>query len=402
MRIELRSRQLALALFCLGYAVLGVNISSVLVFGPLLIRELDPGSADLLVGLLFALPSLTGFLGYNFWGAMYDRYPRPYPFVALPLLAEAGFLSLVLAFPSAVGLVCLSTAFSFFTTALFPATKAWSTLAWEDSKGRIVGFLHAAESFGWGLGSLLGAAICWGTPDTIQAIRGIFWVCWGCTVATALVMLFAFPRVQAGPAQQRGAKAFFGELKSLYSSRPVLRLALFLFVLTMSNVAFFSYYSLYLCQHLKGSPMLLSLSLAGATVGGALLFPVYGRLADRWGRRPLLQAGTVAYLAFYGGLCFVHSPLLTAVLYTIPIYPAIRVATTAWLADLTREGNRAGGMGLLEGVGALASVAGPFLGWATVSAFGFGALPLAAVTLMSVGILCFLSLGAAPREALPA
>ncbi len=401
MRIELRTRQLVLTLFCLGYAVLGINISSVLVYGPLLIRELDPGSAGLLVGLLFALPSLTGFLGYNFWGAMYDRHPRPYPFVALPLVAEAIFLSLVLAIPSATGLVCLATAFSFFTTALFPATKAWSTLAWDDSKGRIVGFLHASESVGWGLGSLLGAAICWMNPVTMQAIRWIFWVCWGSTVATAVIMVLAFPKVHSGPGHSRGAKALFSELGGLYGSRPVLRLALFLFVLTMSNVVFFSYYSLYLCDYLQGPPTLLSLSLAGATVGGALLFPVYGRLADRWGRRPLLQAGTVAYLGFYGALCFVHNPLLTAILYTIPIYPAIRVATTAWLADLTADGNRAGGMGLLEGVGALASVAGPFLGWLTVSWFGYGALPLAAVTLMSAGILCFLLLGS-HRETRPA
>ncbi|MBI4872001.1 MAG: MFS transporter [Candidatus Riflebacteria bacterium] len=384
-------RRRSLVLFGLGYAVLGLNVAAVLVYGPLYIRAVDPTRADLLTGLLFALPSLTAFVGYNLWGALYDRYPRPRPYVLASLGSEALFFTLFLAADSATALVALATTFALISTALFPVSKAWGTLEWEDSKGRIVGALHASESAGWGAASLAGAAICWWRPSELEAMHFIFTLCWIASVGAFAVMGVLFPRQAAHhdrtPAE-RGS--LLQELAGLYGRPAVLRLALFLFVLTTANVAFFSYFSLYLCQHLGGSAAVLGLSMAGATIVGTLLFPVYGWLADVRGRRGLLIGATVAYVAFYAVLCVLSDPRAVAVLMTVPLYPAIRVGTSAWLADLTGERDRAGGMGLLEGVASLASVVGPVAGWACVHWLGYTWLPLVPLALLLPGI-CLLA-----------
>ncbi|MBI2945350.1 MAG: MFS transporter [Candidatus Wallbacteria bacterium] len=375
------------ALWLLGaaYAILGVNVSAVLVYGPLYIRQLEPERADLWISLLLALPSLTGFIGHNLWGVVYDRGGTPGRFALLSLVSEALLFALLLTTRSAAALVGLATVFSLFSTALFPAAKAWSTLVRPDGKGAVLGKLHAAESVGWAIGALAGGFASMSTADLLSVVRALFWFCLLGSAATAVLVAAAFPRVSA-PAAPPVAHAVVSGLRALYGRTDLRKLSAFLFIVTSANVAFFTYISTYLCSYLGGSATLLSASMAGATVGGTLAFPIFGRLADTLGRRALLQGALAAYVLFYGTLCMVTDPVTLAWLYAIPIYPAIRIATNAWLADLTEARERASGMGLLEGVGALASVAGPIVGWLFVSRLGHGVLPLVPLVLLLPGL----------------
>jgi multidrug resistance protein len=95
-----------------------------------------------------------------------------------------------------------------------------------------------------------------------------------------------------------------------------------------------------------------------------LLFaPVWGRISDRVGRRPVLLASLSASVASYLMLAGAGS---LAMLFAARILAGVAGATIsvaqAYIADVTAGGERARGMGLIGAAFALGMVMGPAIG----------------------------------------
>jgi DHA1 family tetracycline resistance protein-like MFS transporter len=118
-----------------------------------------------------------------------------------------------------------------------------------------------------------------------------------------------------------------------------------------------------------------------------LFAPVWGRLSDRIGRRPVLLASiagnVVALLCF--GLAPTYAWLLAARLVAGLCTANISVAN-AYVADVTTPENRAKGMGLVGAAFGIGFVIGPFLG-GELSAFGYRAPALVASGLGALNLL---------------
>ena len=113
-----------------------------------------------------------------------------------------------------------------------------------------------------------------------------------------------------------------------------------------------------------------------------LFTPIWGRLSDRFGRRPLLL-GSIAMTAL-GFLAYALAPdfrwLLASRLFAGAATANIAIAQ-AYIADVTTPEGRARGMGIIGAAFGLGFVLGPFLGgvlsgW-SVAAPGFAAAGLA-------------------------
>jgi MFS transporter, DHA1 family, tetracycline resistance protein len=124
-----------------------------------------------------------------------------------------------------------------------------------------------------------------------------------------------------------------------------------------------------------------------------LFTPIWGRLSDRYGRRPLLL-GSIAMTAL-GFLAYALAPdfrwLLASRLFAGAATANIAIAQ-AYIADVTPPEGRARGMGIIGAAFGLGFVLGPFMGgvlsgW-SVAAPGFAAAGLAAVN--GVAALAFL------------
>ncbi|HEV8324438.1 MAG TPA: MFS transporter [Myxococcota bacterium] len=128
--------------------------------------------------------------------------------------------------------------------------------------------------------------------------------------------------------------------------------------------------------------------------------PVWGRLSDRIGRRPVLLvsvAGNAVAMAFYG-LSASYWALLVARSFAGACAANVGAAQ-AYMADVTTPENRARGMGLIGAAFGLGFVLGPMLGgllshWAgtpghpNYAAPGFAAAALGAVNfLLALGLL---------------
>ncbi|MFM9115867.1 MAG: MFS transporter, partial [Planctomycetota bacterium] len=112
--------------------------------------------------------------------------------------------------------------------------------------------------------------------------------------------------------------------------------------------------------------LVIGLLMASFSAMQFLVMPVWGRLSDRIGRRPVLLVGLAASTIFYGlfGVATtMHSLLL---MFVARIGAGIAGATIgtaqAYIADCTSNQNRAKGMALIGAAFALGFTLGPSLG----------------------------------------
>ena len=117
-----------------------------------------------------------------------------------------------------------------------------------------------------------------------------------------------------------------------------------------------------------------------------LFAPVWGRLSDRVGRRPVLLVSVggsgVAYLLFAFAIATRSLPLLIASRFGAGITAANLSTAQAYIADVTPPEGRAKGIGLVGAAFGLGFILGPALGaWLSQPSFGLLAVPGVAAAL---------------------
>jgi predicted MFS family arabinose efflux permease len=115
--------------------------------------------------------------------------------------------------------------------------------------------------------------------------------------------------------------------------------------------------------------------------------PIWGRLSDRHGRRPMLLASigmtSLAFLAY--GLAPSFAWLLVSRLFAGAATANLAIAR-AYVADVTSEDDRAGGMALIGIAFGLGFILGPAMGGILSTKFSLAAPGLAAAALAAVNL----------------
>jgi MFS family permease len=125
-------------------------------------------------------------------------------------------------------------------------------------------------------------------------------------------------------------------------------------------------------QSMGASPLQVALIIASFPAMHLVMAPIWGRISDRWGRRPLLIGGlcasTVSYLAF--GLA--HTLWLVAASRIVAGAAGATFAVAqAAVADVTSDTDRTVGMGYLGAANGVGVMLGPSIG-GYCSRFGLG------------------------------
>ncbi|OYV85115.1 MAG: hypothetical protein B7Z73_14205, partial [Planctomycetia bacterium 21-64-5] len=111
---------------------------------------------------------------------------------------------------------------------------------------------------------------------------------------------------------------------------------------------------------------LIGLLMSSFSAMQFLFLPVWGRLSDRFGRRPIILIGLTASTVFYGmfGLAALYHSLLGLFLTRIGAGIAGATISTAqaYIADTTTKEKRAKGMALIGAAFALGFTLGPMIG----------------------------------------
>lgn len=116
-------------------------------------------------------------------------------------------------------------------------------------------------------------------------------------------------------------------------------------------------------EHYNASPDVVVLVLAVYSLFQFISGPLWGRLSDRIGRRPVLIITLAGAALSYLGLAFADSLLMLFIVRAFGGIMAGNIGTAfAYIADITTEENRAKGMGIVGAAFGLGFIAGPAIG----------------------------------------
>jgi len=142
----------------------------------------------------------------------------------------------------------------------------------------------------------------------------------------------------------------------------------------------------------------VGLIITAAALAVVVSSPLWGRLADRWGRRPVFVLGLAGYavstFAFagvlYAGLESMMLPMvaLAALIATRTVYgliaSAVQPTASAYVADITTDETRSAGMAALGAAFGIGSILGPALG-AALAGFGL-VVPIVSAAMLALGL----------------
>jgi len=119
----------------------------------------------------------------------------------------------------------------------------------------------------------------------------------------------------------------------------------------------------FFAEHFGASPFEVGLVMASYSAAQLVAAPLWGRISDRVGRRPVLLATLLGMVAGYVALASIES---LAALFAVRIATGFMAgnisAAFAYVADVTAPETRARGMGLIGAAFGLGFIAGPAIG----------------------------------------
>jgi predicted MFS family arabinose efflux permease len=355
----------------------GLSLTLIQGYLPLYLRSALGEPSYLTVALVVALPALGAMLASNVWGGLSDVTGRLKPFI---LLGLAGYVIAL------VGIPFFRTGFSvllfvglasllYGTTA--PSVKTYATLARPDRKEYALAAVLMAQSTGWLLGSYGAGSLL--EHDIGSGLRLALWSCAGAMGLHLLLSTFALRDLRREPAPARAHESWTtriaADLASLYENPRLLRLCTLAFFFVAANYIMWGFFSVYMVEHLHSSIRTLRYSLAASSVLGIISFLYVGTLIRRFRGRLVLAIGVTLYLGMYLGIALARDPVVVGIIYALPFYSMVNVSANVLASEYSTERQRAGGLGILSGAYALATITGPVTGGLLADRFGLQAVP---------------------------
>ncbi|RMF94941.1 MAG: MFS transporter [Gammaproteobacteria bacterium] len=160
---------------------------------------------------------------------------------------------------------------------------------------------------------------------------------------------------------------------------------------------------LFFAENLGASPAVATTIIGTFAVGQFLSTPVWGRLSDRFGRKPILVISLLGQAASYLLLAFADNLWMMAIARSLNGLTSGNLPVAmAYVSDVTPPEKRAGGMGMVGGAISLGFIVGPAIGGllggsdaASASLFWPGIAAASVCALTAVAGILFL------RESLP-
>jgi len=354
----------------------GLSLTLIQGFLPLYVRKTLGESHFLIVGAVVAVPALGTFIASNFWGGLSDVSGRLKPFLLVGLLGYVLALAGYPAFRSAPLLLVWAGFASLLYGTLAPSLKTYVTLARPDRREHALAYLLMSQSVGWFLGSLGGSHLL--DREIGSGFRTALWIAAALLAAHTILVGVALRDFRRPPAarQNRGwLQGVIQDLASLYENPKLLRVCVMIFFLVAGNYITWGFFSVFFVEHLHASLRTLGLALGASSLLGIALMPAVGPLVRRFGGERVLAVGTTLYIVMYLGMAVTRSPIAAATLFAMPLYGMVNVSASTLAAQHSTTAQRGGGLGVLNGTYALATIVGPLIGGLLADRAGLAAIP---------------------------
>jgi MFS family permease len=293
------------------------------------------------IALLDSLAAIM-FILSRIWGAASDYYGLRKPFIvfgntvsAIPIFL-CGFVS------STTQLILLFMISSFFSSISFSPFLAALTAV--EKKGRMVGWYSMLGTMGWAVGVLL-----MGFIDQFYKAFGVYTISALLIVISALVMV-SYPK----ESQLTRTETLRSYLKTAFSFK-FRAPKEFSWLLLATFLSWLGFQWAGPLIRMRGydvfqrSKVVLGIVWGiSASISGAIVSPLAGKIADKVGGGKLLLTTAVIYALYIPLFALVSDPLLFSILWIVPIWTFNWVGVLATPAQMTEESVRGEAMGAIN------------------------------------------------------
>jgi len=363
----------------------GLSLTLVQGYLPLYVRRALGETHFLTVGAVVAVPALGTFLASNFWGGLSDVSGRLKPFILVGLV---GYVAALAGYPffrsGTTLLVCAGLASLLYGT-LAPSLKTYVTLAQPGRREHALAYLLMSQSIGWFVGSIGGSRLL--QHGIGPGFKVALWACAALLAAhTAVVALWLRDTRRDPVAKERRGwvEGVLQDLASLYENPKLLSVCVLIFFLVAGNYITWGFFAVFFVEHLHASVGTLGVALGVSSLLGITLMPAVGPLVGRFGGHRILAVGTTLYIVMYLGMALSQSPIAAAALFAMPLYGMVNVSANTLAAQYSTSAQRGGGLGILNGTYALATIVGPLIGGSLADRSGLGVIPWASLGFAAV------------------
>jgi len=355
--------------------------------------------------LVVGLVTTAYFLGMTvfspFWGAVADVTGRRRTVLVVTGLGATLALAPLFLFTGVWVPILSRGLYAVFAVGFAPVMLAVvSARGGADGRGRSIGFFNAARATGFTGGQLaVGMLLGLLAPD------GVYTIIVGISLASTLVVVFLDGSAAPKPDSQPTLGELLGEVRRrllpAVDDRDHLRrngLWMLYVALAFRNatvIGLFGLMPVYLPETLGISEFVMGALLAINPAGQTVFMLLFGRVADAWGRKPLIVVGiagsglfaliAAAATLFSGPLRLVIAGLSFVVIAAA--YSAMTTGALAFIGDVAPAERESELMGLRSTAKGIGGVAGPVVigglvgvvGYATAFAVGSSMAFLAAL-----------------------
>ncbi len=356
-------------------------------FLPLYLRDLGLTSIEQVIwwsGVLNGGSALVMALAAPIWGVIADRYGRK-PMVLRAMFGGAVIIGLMGLAPTVWVLLVLRLMQGMLTGTVTASITLVSSITPKDRLGFSLGLMQTAVFSGSSLGPFLGGVIA-----DLVGYRLSFALTGALLGLAGLLVLFLVNERFERPAGGRAARPpLFRGMFAPLSNRLLAALVVVLFLISTAAAAALPLLPLFVEQLERGGGSVSALSgltFAVAGVSNAIASIVFGRLADRIGRRRILLWCSLASGLIAIPQAFVQHPwqlIAMRGLYGIAT-GGLTPSANALIADVTPPEKRGSIYGLTSAASSFGFALGPFGASALAALVGIRTVFLATAGIMLV------------------
>ncbi len=297
-----------------------------------------------LVGMMMALPFLAAVPMSFIWGLVSDRIGSRRKVMAVAGTI-GGALFFVMPFAGTTGLIVLRLIQVAFTTS-FVLMNAVATECYPSRKGRSVGDLNLVGGIGQAGGALAAGILLPSTQMFVGSDASIMMFSIS-GIITILAALSLLPMVEK---QAKISKSGLNGMLSFGQGRSLLPITAVALILPLAGYLVFSVFPIYLGTLAIpwDATMIAGAFTALSAVTGIFAAGIAGRACDAHGRKWVLVGAGAAYVLVWGGMGLTSDPLMTAILWAVPVWSFFYVSVTTMVSDLTKDHERGRGIGLVN------------------------------------------------------
>lgn len=346
------------------------------------------GAGPALVGLIAGVSAFTGIIASIPAGIFSDRLGRKRMLVFSAIVfSTAPFLYL---FVTELWQLALIRFYHGFATAIFiPVAMALVADIFRAQRGEKMGWFSTSTLAGRFMAPIIGGAILGAMAfSPALSFKVVYLVCGFAGVLT-LLLVITLPDPAKEMRSEPREKRTIASLKAVLSDKNILITCIVEASILFAYGTFETFLPLY-SKEIGLTAYEIGIFLSSQIITLALTKPLMGKFSDRHGRKPQIFAGSII-----GSVCigcfFLFKTFMALLLLSMSFGLCLSIvtsATSAFIADLSRQSTRGSAMGTLGSIMDVGHTTGPIVAGIVASQFGMGYSFIAAsIVLVSIAFL---------------